>query len=120
METIDFNTVIAENISVVEGLIGVVSTEKNGLVSKDSFSVDRGELGTSFDYNNITQQGHYTARNATDTTNGPGYNFGILDVWTTSYNQIVQMFYPADGDESSRPKYRHRTSTGTWKSWKEL
>ena len=107
----------------MEELIGVVSTEKNGLVSKDSFSVDRGDLGTSFDsfdYNNITQQGRYTVRNATDTTNGPGYKFGVLDILITSYDQIVQMFYPTDGSESSRPKYRHRMSTGTWISWKEL
>lgn len=34
METIDFNTVIAENISVVEGLIGTVNLNKNGLMSK--------------------------------------------------------------------------------------
>ena len=33
METIDFNTVIAENISVVEGLIGTANRLKNGLLS---------------------------------------------------------------------------------------
>lgn len=33
METIDFNTVIAENISVVEELIGTATTDKNGLLS---------------------------------------------------------------------------------------
>ena len=33
METIEFKTVIAENISVVEGLIGTATTDKNGLLS---------------------------------------------------------------------------------------
>lgn len=33
METIDFNTVIAENISVVEGLIGTATNKKDGLSS---------------------------------------------------------------------------------------
>ena len=33
METIDFNTVIAENISVVEELIGTANRLKNGLLS---------------------------------------------------------------------------------------
>lgn len=37
METIDFNTVITENISVVEGLLPVVSELKNGLMDKDNF-----------------------------------------------------------------------------------
>ena len=34
METIEFKTVIAENISVVEGLIGTVNLNKNGLMPK--------------------------------------------------------------------------------------
>ena len=35
METIEFNTVIAENISVVGGLLPVVTTGKNGLMDKN-------------------------------------------------------------------------------------
>ena len=106
----------------MEGLIGVVSTEKNGLVSKNSYFVNRGELGpeSNFDYNDMIKQGRYFIRNVSNTINGPGYKFGIFDVWETSSNQIVQMFYPTDGVDSSRPKYRYRTSTGTWYSWKEL
>ena len=106
----------------MEGLIGFVSTVKNGLVSKNSYIVNRGELGiaSNFDYNDMIEQGRYFIRNASNTINGPGYDFGIFDVWKTGSNQIVQMFYPTDGVDSSRPKYRHRTSTGTWHSWKEL
>lgn len=41
METIDFNTVIAENISVVEGLIGIVTDTKNGLMPSSMYNVNK-------------------------------------------------------------------------------
>ena len=41
METIDFNTVIAENISVVEGLIGIVTDTKNGLMPPSMYNVNK-------------------------------------------------------------------------------
>lgn len=38
METIDFNTVITENISVVEGLLPVANRDKKGLLSSTDYS----------------------------------------------------------------------------------
>ena len=103
----------------MEGLIGIVKKKKNGLVSKDSHLVIRGEKGTGMidDYNNLIQEGRYYVRNVSESLNSPGCSFGILDVSKTYVNQIVQMFY---GNNDSRPKYRHCTSTGVWQPWKEL
>lgn len=44
METIDFNTVIAENISVVEGLLPEVTLSKKGLSSTKQYSINQSKV----------------------------------------------------------------------------
>ena len=120
METIDFNTVIEENISVVGELIGTVTPQKDGLVSKSSHLVVRGEKTSVDDFNNLLDEGRYYLRKVSkDTPNSPGHVYAIFDVSKTNTDQYTQISYPTDGS-TTKVRFRSRTSTGNWTSWVDM
>lgn len=89
METIDFNTVIAENISVVEGLLPVATSEKDGLMSKDGYMY-RGTTTNVDDLNQFMQSGFYHINKGSgDTSSWPTdlpTGSALLEVFNISYS----------------------------------
>lgn len=107
METIEFNTVIAENISVVEELLPIVSSYKNGLQDKRYALVDywNGSNQTVYLYvgtlqsnkNSATIFNYYITRAASlDISDG---SFILLRHSTNQY-EINGRIYKKNGDAS--------------------
>lgn len=102
------------------GLIGTVTPQKDGLVSKSSHLVVRGEITSVDDFNNLLDEGRYYLRNVTkDTPNSPGHTFAIFDVSKTTSNQYTQISYPTDGS-AAKVRFRSRSSVGNWSSWVDM
>lgn len=106
METIDFNTVIAENISVVEGLIGMTKYLR----------MNSGLLAGDFNDYITPITIAFLAPNSSF-TNGPSFINGILDVrGSLSYGWVLQTAYkmPYDGTKVCRSY----SSGAGWTEWK--
>ena len=111
METIDFNTVIAENISVVGELIGVATSTQNGLVSK-KWCFPKGMAVTPEQEIDNLEAGIYSV--GAGNTNIPDSSTGVLFVDTDlTYGYKIQRFYDTKGNN------KYRINAGyTWKDWK--
>ena len=101
-------------------LIGTVTPQKDGLVSKSSHLVVRGEKTSVDDFNNLLDEGRYYLRNVSkDTPNSPGHTFAIFDVSKTAADQYTQISYPTDGS-TAKVRFRNRSSVGSWSSWADM
>ena len=119
METIDFNTVIAENISVVEGLIGIATGEKDGLLSKNGFFY-RGSIEENTDLDTVSSVGYYGIDNK-KVINCPSdfleiSIYGTLIVIEGYYRLPIQVFISND---KMNLYFRTSISSG-FKNWKNI
>ena len=105
METIDFNTVIAENISVVEGLIGINLTWIRW----------KGQIETSTDVNTIIEPGLYQILSTHSGDNKPPIS-GLMEVYgdEKGTNVTVQRVTSFNANSSVQ---RVKSSTGIWTEW---
>ena len=91
METIDFNEVIRdpETISVVGGLIGVATSEKDGLMSKNGYMY-RGTIASVDNLGQLIQSGFYhVSKGSGDTSSWPTdfpSGSALLEVFDISYS----------------------------------
>ena len=119
METIDFNTVIAENISVVEGLIGIATEEKDGLLSKNGFFY-RDSIEENTDLDTVSSVGYYGINNKR-IINCPS-DFSGVSIYGTlvvieGYNRLPIQFFISN--EKVNLYIRSSVSTG-FKGWKKI
>ena len=85
-----FSDAIAANISVVGGLIGVATTEKDGLMSKKSYQRFYIE-NYDFDLNNSKVTGYAFINTWQDIKNAPDEKgIGVIEVWHDGSNYIIQ------------------------------
>ena len=115
METIDFNTVIAENISVVEGLLPEASSNSKGLMRSTTYQraiiSDKkifSDSNTDDDLKNITENGVYFIGGVTI---GSIKFYGNL-IHSASGTYIFQMFLRTDISKPSM--YLRYKTTGGW------
>ncbi len=115
METIDFNTVIAENISVVEGLLPEASSNSKGLMRSTTYQraiisdkITFSDSNTDDDLKNITENGVYFIGGVTI---GSIKFYGNL-IHLASGTYIFQMFLRTDTSKPSM--YLRYKSIGGW------
>ena len=116
METIDFNTVIAENISVVEGLIGTVNDIKNGLMPKTGF-IQRKQITSSDDYDNFIDSGIYDISSASGALHKPNnVAYGVMKVcYYINSGRVTQTVIQVPENVLY---IRCRTGGNVWSEWK--
>lgn len=102
--------------SVVGGLIGRVSSSNNGWVDKDLDFFHRYVITSDTDFNVITKPGMYNLYATKSTNNSPGYDYGLLVVFSSG-GQILQI---AADVFSQRYCLRTRRDNGVWTSWKGI
>lgn len=107
-------------VSVAEGLIGLVSATKNGLMSKEGFiyrGVLNGKSHGPYDFNDFTNSGIYSYTNINNSNNKPGLlGWGTLVVFKSGF--IVQVAF-----EYRNVYVRMRGGISVsqeWSDWKEL
>ena len=100
-------------ISLVGGLIGIVSNSKNGLMPTSGF-IDRGSI-TSENFDDLRNSGFYILSGATG--NNAPFDSGIMCVigkgnWCVQLAVAVTFpFYAC---------YRTRDSSGSWRNWSKF
>ena len=102
--------------SVVGGLIGRVSSSNNGWVDKDLDFFHRYVITSDTDFNVITKPGMYNLYATKSTNNSPGYDYGLLVVFSSG-GQILQI---AADVFTQRYCLRTRRDNGVWTSWKGI
>ena len=102
--------------SVVGGLIGRVSSSNNGWVDKDLDFFHRYVITSDTDFNVITKPGMYNLYATKSTNNSPGYDYGLLVVFSSG-GQILQI---AADVFTQRYCLRTRRDNGVWTSWKSI
>ena len=107
---------ISSLATVVGGLIGRVSSSNNGLVDKDLDFFCRYVITSDTDFNVITRPGMYDLHGTKSTNNSPGYDYGLLVVFSSG-GQILQM---AADVLSQRYCLRTRRDNSVWTSWKSI
>ena len=100
----------------VGGLIGRVSSSNNGWVDKDLDFFHRYVITSDTDFNVITKPGMYNLYATKSTNNSPGYDYGLLVVFSSG-GQILQI---AADVLSQRYCLRTRRDNGVWTSWKGI
>lgn len=100
----------------VGGLIGRVSSSNNGWVDKDLDFFHRYVITSDTDFNVITKPGMYNLYATKSTNNSPGYDYGLLVVFSSG-GQILQI---AADVFSQRYCLRTRRDNGVWTSWKGI
>lgn len=100
----------------VGGLIGRVSSSNNGWVDKDLDFFYRYVITSDTDFNVITKPGMYNLYATKSTNNSPGYDYGLLVVFSSG-GQILQI---AADVLSQRYCLRTRRDNGVWTSWKGI
>lgn len=101
-------------------LIGIVTPQNDGLVSKSSHLVVRGAITSVDDFNNLLDEGRYYLNSVSvDTPNSPGHTFAIFDVSKTTSGQYMQISYPTDAS-SAKVRFRSRSSVGKWSLWVDM
>ena len=100
----------------VGGLIGRVSSSNNGWVDKDLDFFHRYVITSDTDFNVITKPGMYNLYATKSTNNSPGYDYGLLVVFSSG-GQILQI---AADVLSQRYCLRTRRDNGVWTSWKSI
>ena len=103
METIDFNTVIAENISVVEGLLS-------------PYKIIRNVTATDEVLDNCTSEGIYKLSQPSSGSYGPN-DHGFLMVCRITDRLFIQCMYSIRGAIYIR---YFAASTMTWSDWNEI
>lgn len=104
METIDFNTVITENISVVGGLLGINNT----------FLKDRGVVTDNF---NKKENGIYNMQMTNPSEDAPSdaYLYGTMIVFGNAF--VTQIYIPYDKGLMYIRQYYNYSSV--WSSWRK-
>lgn len=115
METIDFNQVIQENISVVEELIGKVTRTKNGLMPKDGFFTGL-EIKSIEEYSGTLPPGIYSK--GTINIGSPSQNRGssIIVFKSLSYNVHLEISTISMSFKTYRPDGSEVIGYEQWKS----
>ena len=103
METIDFNTVIAENISVVEGLLS-------------PYKIIRNVTATDEVLDNCTSEGIYKLSQPSSGSYGPN-DHGFLMVCRITDRLFIQCMYSIRSAIYIR---YFAASTMTWSDWNEI
>lgn len=98
------------------GLIGRVSSSNNGWVDKDLDFFHRYVITSDTDFNVITKPGMYNLYATKSTNNSPGYDYGLLVVFSSG-GQILQI---AADVFSQRYCLRTRRDNEVWTSWKGI
>lgn len=105
---------------LVEGLIGLVSTIKNGLMSNEGFIFRKSlneYLEGAYDFNDFTSSGMYSFTNLKKSTNIPSnLNWGLLVVFNSGFIEQV-----AFGYNNVYVRMKGGTAVSMeWSEWKEL
>lgn len=118
METIEFNEVLKDNISVLEELIGVVTPSSNGLMSKED-CILRGGVPSNSDLNNYIKPGRYSLNGGVNISNSPvsAPIYGTLLI-VNGYSGGVMQILAEHG--SNTIYYRLQTSQGFPHKWRRI